>query len=193
MTTEPPEILSLREACTMAGKSERTLRRWLAEGTLTDLRPPGSGNAPCRIRTAELRAALAGKPEPLPAAGAGKGARPDSPGGVADRRREGGQALALALGQAEELRADKGRLLAELEQARLELARERAEVDRLRVALEEERRARAAVEREAARAAAEASTARQAAATAQEQARQAAAGGGVVRGLLRGLASRLAA
>jgi hypothetical protein len=149
VTTELPDTLTLKEACTVSGKSERTLRRWIASGALADLRPAGVPNAPCRVRTGELRALLAALPEPLPG-DAGALTRPDTPGGAPAAAGGDARAFALALDLVEELRGDKVRLLADLDAGRLELARERREVERLRLELAEARQAREQVERAAA-------------------------------------------
>jgi len=143
-----PDILTLREACALTGKSERTLRRWLASGALADLRPDGAVNAPCRIRTAELRAYLATLPEPLPRGTPAGVPRPD----VTPPAPEAALVDELRA-RVDELRGDKVRALADLDATRAELAREREDLALTRRALEEERQARAALERTVAEAA----------------------------------------
>ena len=54
-----PDKLNLKQAATLSGKSERTLRRWLRSGVLRDRRAPGDRTSPVVVSTAELRAHLA--------------------------------------------------------------------------------------------------------------------------------------
>ncbi len=175
----PPETLSLREAAAWAGRSKRTLRRWLAAGHLRELRVQGARGEEIRVRTAELRAYLASlrqdAPPPRAPVRPGDNApvalvttprlaavpAPVAPVASPSPSAEPPGALVEALRERiAGLEGDKARLCAEVDAARelhrLEVAELRAEVAALREDLAGERQARAAVEREAARQAAEA-------------------------------------
>ncbi len=138
-TPEFPDLVNLKDAARMAGKSERTIRRWMTEGTLTDLRPPGNRTSPVQIRTAELRTHLATLTAPVVASETPAGdRRPDMPGGDAD--------TAAALVRSMEAR------ITDLHNRIDDLVRERdqwrGEARRLTAELQEATAARSAVERE---------------------------------------------
>ena len=170
----PPETLSLREAAAWAGRSKRTLRRWLAAGHLRELRTQGPRGEEIRVHTAELRAHLATlrqdappPPAPVRLVDTAPVAAVTAPrlAAVVAPPSPSAEAAAAALVEAlreriSGLEGDKARLCAEVDTARelhrLEVAELRAEVARQREDLAGERQARAAVERAAAEKAAEA-------------------------------------
>jgi len=140
----PAETLTLSAACAWAGKSRRTLRRWIGAGHLTAIRPPKGGAGPVKIRTAELRAHLATLSAPAIVGGdtmpRAPAPPPDTPSAPA--LAEAHAALVEVLReQAADLRADRDRWMAEA-------ARLRADRDRWVQAAEEARQAQAAVEAE---------------------------------------------
>jgi len=73
-----PEVIGMADAARVSGRTARTIRRWIAEGHLTDRRADGDKTSALRLRTSELRAFLATLPPPPPGAG---GTCPPSPGG----------------------------------------------------------------------------------------------------------------
>jgi len=58
--------ISLKEASTISGRSERTLRRWLKEGHIQDLRAQGDTASPIQVSESKLKEYLATLTPPLP-------------------------------------------------------------------------------------------------------------------------------
>lgn len=56
--------IGLEEAAKLAGKSSRTLRRWVQTGQLNDMRVQGDHTSPIVVSKLELQAQLAGMSQP---------------------------------------------------------------------------------------------------------------------------------
>jgi len=57
--------VGIRDAVRLTGKSEKTIRRWVREGRLKDMRKKGDKKSPLVFDETELRGKLAGTPQPL--------------------------------------------------------------------------------------------------------------------------------
>jgi len=139
-----PELVTLADAARLSGRSERTIRRWVHEGTLRDLRAAGDRTSPVRVRTAELRAHLATlSPPALRADGAPAGVATPAAGHAGQAAGDGGNPAGLvaelraALADARETIADLRRTrdgqaerIARLEAERVELLREAGDARR---------------------------------------------------------------
>ena len=95
------KLVDTHEAGRMAGKSPATVRRWVRQGHLKDMRAEGDKKGPVLVSVRDVRAYLA-KSSVQPAQGA--------PGGRTGGHSRTGYVDALV----DELRADKARLLAEV-------------------------------------------------------------------------------
>ena len=168
-TAQHPPTLSMADACRYAGRSRKTIRRWITAGHVKAERVGTGHNAPLTVDTLSLRAHLSilvgpGADPTLPMDTAPT-AQPPTPTSAAPPSPD---MVATLREQLADLRGERDRLLGELERTleqtrhdatlhREDLARARREIDRLREDLAGERQARAAVERAAAEKAAEAS------------------------------------
>lgn len=121
-------LVTLKDASRISGKSERTIRRWIGRGVLTDQRTTKGRRVPIVLDVTQLRAHLATL-SPTPDQVADNGTNGN--GTVAD---SAGQLAAVLTAQVEDLRQDKERLLRRVEALEVELA----EAREARTALERE-------------------------------------------------------
>lgn len=164
-TIQHPPSLSMADAARYAGRSRRTIRRWLNAGSVTAHRAGEGHSAPVRVDTASLRAYLASLQPPAmdtdpPACAASRASpvrvrraplAPPEPSPVEAVLREQLEDLRTERVQLrEDLAHERDRAAQETRQLREDLGRARSELLELRRQLEEERKARTAVEREAA-------------------------------------------
>lgn len=147
----PDDLLNLRDAAALAGRSADTLRRWRGTHGLRDYRDPADPTAPSVFSRSELLAVLArvnarrpaggadyidgvavGSADPLPTP---LPTRPPTPGAL-----PGGGGLALVHQLVDDLRADRERLLAEAQAERARAEAERTRADAAAATLDAARR-----------------------------------------------------
>ena len=148
--SELPEIIGMGEACQLSGRTARTIRRWVTDGRLTDLRPDGDRVSPLRLRTTDLRALLTElAPDKRPAPGAGRTRQgaptaapaPAPPAAAPELVAELRARVADLQGAVEDARRERDRQaerMAQVEAERLTLVQDLAEARAAREAVERE-------------------------------------------------------
>lgn len=119
-TISEPLVIGIKEATRLSGKSERTIRRWIREGRLNDLRKPDDRRSPVKINRLELRRILTDMTAPIDRPSISVSA---SGGGVDSAAVKAMQAhLATLEGTVNDLRAERDRLRGDVSDLRRDLA-----------------------------------------------------------------------